>query len=608
MSTKTISKRVALATVVALGAGVLSLVSVSSASAIGTNISVATGSNPAIAAAGTLYVASLQSTTGTPAALAASSTGISSVPDVSAAKSFGLLSVSDIAGGLTAGTTQTATLLSNGGISVYDSAAANSYDAIVVTGGYISAVTGSNETLNGTQTVATAGAGAVSNWGAVVKPNAGVSSFTIALYTGQTSSALASANPTGGTLSGFISVSVATASTSGTVSLTKSGVYYDAPGSQADSTSDSTAAGVGTSSYNVVQSASIVPKDAYSVFVAAGSLVTASATNGAYVALSANGSGQATAPSSAGTSSTAYTTTNTSGTVDVGMTVGSAVSTAATTTVTVSVNGVVIGTKAFTFKGKVAKVTLSSASNGLNPTTGGTVAIAFADSAGNAVYPTSASASYPQTVVKDAATTGAGVSLGAVTYPTSASSGSAVFGCGSINSTGNLSVDYVNADGTVVVSNSVAVTCSGVPYTYSATLNKAMYVPGDIATLTVTFKDSSGTLAADTSTGITNNTTPNTPVVSGSQLTAVSAPTKTDATTNGVVTYKFIVGTTNGSYQAVVDFPQLDSAASGQSSQTVAYSVSDSSTSLNDVLKGIVSLIASINKQIAALAKLVTKK
>ena len=298
------------------------------------------------------------------------------------------------------------------------------------------------------------------------------------------------------------------------------------------------------------------------------------------------------------------------------MTVGSAVSTAATTTVTVSVNGVVIGTKAFTFTGKVAKVTLSSASNGLNPTTGGTATIVFADSAGNAVYPgyvavsspNTNSASYPQTVVKDAATTGAGVSLTAVTYPTPSTAGSAVFGCGSINSTGNLSVDYVNADGTVVVSNSVAVTCSGVPYTYSAKLDKAKYVPGDIATLTVTFKDSSGTLAADTSTGITDGSTGRTPVVSGSQLTAVSAPTKTDATTNGVVTYKFIVGTTNGSYQAVVDFPQLDSATSGQSSQTVAYSVSDSSTSLNDVLKGIVSLIASINKQIAALAKLVTKK
>ena len=44
------------------------------------------------------------------------------------------------------------------------------------------------------------------------------------------------------------------------------------------------------------------------------------------------------------------------------------------------------------------------------------------------------------------------------------------------------------------------------------------------------------------------------------------------------------------------------------SAQTVAYSIADGSTSLNDVLKGIVSLIASINKQIAALAKLVSKK
>jgi len=42
--------------------------------------------------------------------------------------------------------------------------------------------------------------------------------------------------------------------------------------------------------------------------------------------------------------------------------------------------------------------------------------------------------------------------------------------------------------------------------------------------------------------------------------------------------------------------------------QTLSYTIADGSTSLNDVLKGIVSLIASINKQIAALAKLVAKK
>jgi len=134
--------------------------------------------------------------------------------------------------------------------------------------------------------------------------------------------------------------------------------------------------------------------------------------------------------------------------------------------------------------------------------------------------------------------------------------------------------------------------------------------------LTVTFKDSSGALAADvaagTAGGIASSTSGKTPNITGSNLTNTSgtsttAGTNADVTTNGVATYKFIVGSTTGSYQAIVDFPFVD-VAGVQAGITAGYSVADGSTSLNDVLKGIVSLIASINKQIAALAKLVTKK
>ena len=165
---------------------------------------------------------------------------------------------------------------------------------------------------------------------------------------------------------------------------------------------------------------------------------------------------------------------------------------------------------------------------------------------------------------------------------------------------------YVNQDGSVITSNALPVTCSGGAYTYTAKYDKSTYNLGDIATLTVTFKDSKGNLANDIDT----------PTVKVAAITtsglgsAVTAPAVGDLPVNGVITYKFPVGNSamaTGTFANSVDFPTVD-AASAQTAQTVTLTIASSGTSLNDVLKGIVSLIASINKQIAALAKLVTKK
>jgi hypothetical protein len=77
---------------------------------------------------------------------------------------------------------------------------------------------------------------------------------------------------------------------------------------------------------------------------------------------------------------------------------------------------------------------------------------------------------------------------------------------------------------------------------------------------------------------------------------------------NGTRKYTFTVGTntglTEGAYNAVVLFPTIDVATSA------SYKVTTGSTGVSnaDVLKAIVSLIASINKQIAALQKALLKK
>jgi hypothetical protein len=432
-----------------------------------------------------------------------------------------------------------------------------------------------------------------------------------------TTPAYAAANPTLGALKGQIVVSIATASVSGTLSQTKSGVYYatSSGGATSDITTAITANGVvqpavGITSWNAPQYASIIAKDAYGVPVASG-ILTASATNGALVTLT-NGS------STIGTSGTASTAflTMTAGTA--GLAVKPAGSAASSTTVTLAYNGTVIATKSFTFNGEVAKVVLSAPGNGLvssSSALGNSATLVFKDSAGTVLSVGGNATDYPQTITKDAGTAGTGVSLGTVTYPVNATTaGSVAFGCGSSNATGEIVVDYSNNDGSVVTSNAVPVTCSGGASTYTATFDKAKYAPGDVATLTVTFKDSSGALAADVVAGTAGGIASSTkiPNITGSNLTntsgtALTAGTATDATTNGVATYKFIVGSTTGTYQAIVDFPFVD-VAGVQAGITAGYSVNDGSTSLNDVLKGIVSLIASINKQIAALAKLVTKK
>jgi hypothetical protein len=573
-------------------------------------------------------------------------------------RSVGLLGVGDVVGNSAplARTAQTAVLTSSGTLALYsflpttsaaiNDASKNNVAAFSVTGGTITSVsgttgvagTGYNSTLTAAGVVIPSPTTSISTGLAsvLVKPNAGVTSMIVNFYAAPIATytsgsgvandiaAAAAASPSSGNLLGSITVNISNVSVSGTVSQTKSAIYYSgATESSARSADITTAisgyAAVGTSAYNQAQYAQIRARDAYSVGLPSG-VVSASVTTGGTVAV-----GTTTTAPSAGTTTSAYTTAAPDALM---FTVGSSVTTPTNVTLTVSYNGVVIGVKAFTFTGEVAKVTLSSPYNGQTAksttATGNIVTVAFYDAAGNSVYPTSGSTSYPQNLVKDAnAVASSLVSLGTVTYPTSAAGGNAAYSCGSLPATGVMIVDYTNQSGSVIVSNSANISCSGNAASYTAALDKSKYAPGDIATLKVTFKDSTGALAADIlssylgswSAAITGGIASNSaiPSITGSQLTPVIAGASTatagsaiDATTNGVATYKFIVGTTSGSYQVIVDFPAVDAVAG--TSQTVAYSVADGSTSLNDVLKGIVSLIASINKQIAALAKLVTKK
>ena len=165
-----------------------------------------------------------------------------------------------------------------------------------------------------------------------------------------------------------------------------------------------------------------------------------------------------------------------------------------------------------------------------------------------------------------------------------------------------MKLQATSSTGVVVKSNEFTVSCAGDPVNYSASLDKASYVPGDIATLTITAKDSKGRLTNNAAV-VGDSTDPVS--IAGSNMTAVSAPTNADTFTNGVKTYKFIVGSTEGSYQLAVDLPKWNSTTYSQSALTVPYTIKASSAAVSnaEVLAAIVKLIASINKQIRALQK-----
>jgi len=631
MSTKTIKQRIAVVAMSALTAGVLSVVSApaSNAAAGGATVGAvnvaAAGAttNPQITHFDRLFIATMPSTTGSGVAITSTTetpdTGGTTAPATSSAKSLGLINVSDIAGGLTAGTTQTATLLSTGRLSVYTATGTNNgeYSAITVTGGTIVSSTGTY--LNSTATVA--GGGAATGdliFGSVIAPSSGSTSVIVRLYTGLSSTTVVTA-PTSGDLEGQITVTVAAASTAGVISPVYSGVFGAASGTD-DSLSADSATYVGAAQYSSDMFLNVRVKDIYNTAVSVGSggLLTASATNGALVNLA---TATVTDPAGDGSGSSDFVATNAP---DDWMIQVSAPGTAPViTTVTVSFSGTVIGTKTMQFLGEVAKITLSSPVIGnLGTGTGNYAYYRMYDASGAAVYssgPAAANTAYASAALLNDPSVATGTTTSGITKSRDLSisaagvvtTGRVTFTCGATAGKGTVGVTFTNASGTIVKSNALGVTCAGDPYTYSASWDKAAYIPGDIAKLTVTFKDSAGNLANDVE-GISDSTTQNAPSVSiGGLDKTVSGPTSADVIDQGVVVYTYTVGDTEGSYSGTVSFPVVNNrqiAVTGSAAAvttTLNVKAATAAVSNADVLKSIVALIASINKQIQALQKLI---
>ena len=274
------------------------------------------------------------------------------------------------------------------------------------------------------------------------------------------------------------------------------------------------------------------------------------------------------------------------------------------TTCTVSVNNVVVATKALTFKGDLAKIEALTYSIGASGTaagdaTAGLIRYRYFDAAGNRLATTDTGLGDPALTATGSALVNA---ISSDTATTATASGYVSYNCVDATKSGDVSVvlKRANAAGATISANAVTASCGGALYSYTASLDKAVYNTGDIATLTIKGLDINGKIVNDAVTAGAKS------AITVSGMTPVTTPSTTDAFVSGELVYTYKVDNTAGNYVASV---YLYEAGSAQSAVTVKTTVTaQGGIGLADVLKAIVSLIASINKQIAALQKALLKK
>jgi hypothetical protein len=444
--------------------------------------------------------------------------------------------------------------------------------------------------------------------------------YTVTMYRSSNTAQNTSALGVGGTLSGQVTVTVVAATAGGAYSAA-----YSACNTRSNSQGHGIATGVDTTSaITNGQTAYIVfdLDDAYDAALDSGAVI-ATATGGALLSLASNGSTAA-----AGTTTTVVSSRVPSDQV-VQVTQGTA-NAPQTATITISYNGTTVCTKTITHRGEIAKLVVSNiatgdvnSANSITPAAttwmaatigavdrAGLFNVTATDSAGNTVV-TDAGGSF----AADAASLTTTVQALSVTNTATTVSSSAdtfaglAFGtwtCGATAGSSAVKLTWTNSgSGKVVTSDAFTARCSDDPYTYTASFDKASYVQGEIATLTVQFLDSKGNKA--------NNVGLHNVLATGSfpMMTAVTAFTGVVANKNdGIRVYTFTVGGTSavtaGSYVAIVEYASLLAGTK----QTPAYKVSTGSSDVSnaEVLKSIVALIASINKQIQALQKLILQR
>jgi hypothetical protein len=280
--------------------------------------------------------------------------------------------------------------------------------------------------------------------------------------------------------------------------------------------------------------------------------------------------------------------------------------------VTIGLDGTTIATKTLNWNGDVASIALIAASsarsflNGagadVNPDARLGVVYVAKDAAGNAVSLAAqpklagatgsmvgASLTHATTTTGVLQTSALGYGAATMVIPTSTLSG-----------TGTYKLRTTNAAGANVDSAAITATVSFGLNSFEVSWDKVTYSSGDLAKLTISGKDIVGNVIADNVplTGYEG-------AVAAGFTSVGTACSATRVFSAGKVVCTYSAGNTDGSYSYSFDV----TTATAQDPVVGAIKISGNTGTTNaEVLKSIVALIASINKQIAALQKLILKK
>ena len=640
MSTKTIKQRIAVVAVSALTAGFFSVVTAPQASAAASSARIG-GMGAVVQASGgssapELALVKTASATGDVTmdnGLPNSSVGFISDTSTTAALTINTnAAVTNFGGGA-----KTATVAQGSKIGFYASnglttSGAAASVSVVVTGGTLSQLSASTGfttiALSPTATTAVLTYTAPTNivvdasltlGGVFNVTGAPGSTVTIASYS-KSALITGTSSATAGELTGIWTLTVAAASASGTVVLADSTVTQ-----QACIVAGATTAGVVTTFTNSAkcqngQVAQIYVNlvDAYGSVVTGGALA-ASSTSGLVNVVNAS---SITAADYYSMSAISDTGTIASG-VNYVLVRQPTANTAGTTTVTITYKGSVVGTFTPSWVGAAASITLDSANSYTNIRAGQTdtgasaftnqfrkIVYVIKDAAGNAVdftgQPTVSDATGSMLGATTSTSTGA-----VVAHTTSVGYGATMIlvPAETVNlGTGTVQLKITDPATSVVVKSTpitFLVSSGSTPASFTASWDKAVYSSGEIAKLTLAAKDAYGNNVAD-GTALAGAASGVIPPTGG--FTAVGTVCTVDTVT--IVTGKrecsYAAGNTEGSYSYSIDMttsPTNQSAIVG----TIKVVPSTAVVSNADVLKSIVALIASINKQIQALQKLILK-